>query len=162
MAKSLTSILSQIERLQKEAAAIQLEVVARIRKDIAKYGLTAEQLFGATTTAGAGRAKGGARKTVKAAKAPKYADAAGNTWGGMGKRPEWLRQALAAGQALEEFLVGKTSAAAPAASKPAKARKPKTAPRRKASAAKRAATKPATAAKTRKPRTNPAAPAEAS
>ena len=41
MAKSLSSILSQIERLQKEAANIQSEVISRIRKDIAKYGLTA-------------------------------------------------------------------------------------------------------------------------
>jgi hypothetical protein len=48
MAKSLSSILNQIERLQKEAASIQSEVIDRIRKDISKYGLTPEQLFGDT------------------------------------------------------------------------------------------------------------------
>ena len=168
MAKSLSSILSQIERLQKEAAAIQLEVVARIRKEIAKYGLTAEQLFGAAATTGPSRAKGGSRKTpkaAKAAKAPKYADGTGNTWGGMGKRPDWLREALAAGRALEEFLLEKAGAAVPAASKTSKTSGAKSAPGRKApagrrAAAKRVAAKPATPAKTRKPRAKPAPAAE--
>ena len=137
MAKSLSSILSQIERLQKEAAAIQTEVVARIRKDIEKYGLTAEQLFGNATPAKRGSAKAAAvkpakstkvtkaPKTAKTPKPPKYADGAGNTWGGMGKRPDWLRAALAAGKSLEEFLIGSV---APAATGPAKS------PKRKASA----------------------------
>jgi len=160
VAKSLTSILSQIERLQKEAAAIQLEVVARIRKDIAKYGLTAEQLFGATTATGSGRSKVATRKT---AKAPKYADGAGNTWGGMGKRPDWLRQALAAGKALEDFLVGTTGASVLASSKATKARnvKAKATPRRKGPAAKPVRAKAAAPAKSRKSGTKPAAAAEA-
>lgn len=141
MAKSLSSILSQIERLQKEAAAIQTEVVARIRKDIEKYGLTAEQLFGNATVTKRGSAKAAGAKPAKSTKVtkvakapkaskspkpPKYADGAGNTWGGMGKRPDWLRAALAAGKSLEEFLM---AAAAPAATSPA------TSPKRKASAA---------------------------
>lgn len=136
MAKSISSIMAQIERLQKQAAAIQSEVVKRIQSDIAKYGLTAEQLFGGTPArkstqtpkAPKAKAKGGA------ARAPKYADGAGNIWGGIGKRPEWLRQALDAGKALEEFLVAKAAvpatktrvarkktraAAAPAQPKPA-------------------------------------------
>lgn len=141
MAKSLSSILSQIERLQKEAAAIQTEVVARIRKDIEKYGLTAEQLFGNAAVAKRGSAKAAgaklarstkvtkvakAPKASKSPKPPKYADGAGNTWGGMGKRPDWLRAALAAGKSLEEFLI---AAVAPSATGPAKS------PKRKASAA---------------------------
>lgn len=109
MAKSLASILSQIERLQKEADAIQSDVVARIRKDIEKYGLTAEQLFGAGAAPRRGRVKGmrpaGAAKPAKTTRPPKYADGAGNTWGGMGKRPDWVHQALAAGRSLEEFLI---------------------------------------------------------
>jgi len=137
MAKSLTSILSQIERLQKEAATIQSEVIARIRKDIAKFGLTAEQLFGATGGVKPSRAKAGT-KTAKAAKPPKYADGAGNTWGGMGKRPEWIRQALAAGKALEEFLIAKATAPASA-----KAKAPKAAARKRAKARPAAAPKPA-------------------
>ena len=70
VAKSLSSILSQIERLQKEAAAIQMEVVARIRKDIEKYGLTAEQLFGNATPAKRNSAKAAAAKpAIRAAAA---------------------------------------------------------------------------------------------
>ena len=103
MAKSLSSILNQIERLQKEAASIQSEVVDRIKKEIAKYSLTPEQLFGQSTVRSA--AIGKPKKAASQARAPKFADGAGNTWGGMGKRPEWLRQALEAGKVLEEFLL---------------------------------------------------------
>lgn len=142
MAKSLASILSQIERLQKEAASIQSEVVARIRKDIAKYGLTAEQLFGATGSTKPSRAVRGAQAS-KVVKPPKYADGTGNTWGGMGKRPEWIRQALAAGKALEDFLIEKSSAPSSG-----KAKTPK------AAAAKRVASKPTAA---RKPATKKSA-----
>lgn len=105
MAKSLSSILSQIERLQREAASIQSEVIHRIKKDIAKYGLTAEQLFGQAGTRQARTSKPAKKATP--ARAAKYADGAGNTWGGMGKRPDWLRQALEAGQSLEDFLVAR-------------------------------------------------------
>jgi len=134
MAKSLSSIMTQIERLQKEAASIQSEVVIRIRKEIAKYGLTAEQLFGGAPSRKTSKARG------SASKAAKFADGAGNTWGGRGKRPEWLRQALAAGRTLEEFLVGKPVASAPK----------KRATRKKAQgAAASAAAKPRAAAKKR-------------
>jgi DNA-binding protein H-NS len=86
MAKSLSSILSQIERLQKEAASIQLEVIDRVRREIAKYSLTPEQLFGEPMSRGERAAKP-AKKALKV-RAAKYADGAGNTWGGMGKRPD--------------------------------------------------------------------------
>jgi DNA-binding protein H-NS len=33
----------------------------------------------------------------------KYSDGQGNSWSGVGKRPYWLRDALLAGSALEEF-----------------------------------------------------------
>lgn len=150
VAKSLSSILSQIERLQKEATAIQTEVVARIRKDIEKYGLTAEQLFGNAAAAKRASAKVAAvklAKSTKVAKAPKaskspkppkYADGTGNTWGGMGKRPEWLRTALAAGKSLEEFLIAAAAAGPKATARkraPAKARTAATPkPARKAAA----------------------------
>ncbi|MBB3638984.1 H-NS histone family protein [Variovorax atrisoli] len=35
--------------------------------------------------------------------APKYADQAGNTWHGRGARPQWLKDALAAGKTLADF-----------------------------------------------------------
>jgi len=154
MAKTLSSILNQIERLQKEAASIQSEVIDRIRKEIAKYGLTAEQLFGESS-----RRRGGARSTTNKsdkARAAKYADGTGNTWGGRGKRPDWLRHALDAGRTLEEFLVAGAGGATP---QPAATRK-------RAAKAKGAAASQAAApvkkrltrkSASRKPRAKPAA-----
>jgi DNA-binding protein H-NS len=159
MAKSLSSILSQIERLQKEAAAIQSEVITRIRKDIAKFGLTAEQLFGAASAAKPVRARSSA-KPAKVTKEPKYADGSGNTWGGMGKRPEWLRQALSSGKTLDDFLINKASAPVPKKTRTAKARvKPKAAPVSKPPVKRRALAKPA--ARRKSGSKDAAAPAEA-
>jgi DNA-binding protein H-NS len=136
MAKSLSQIKSQIEKLQKEAEAIRASVVARLRKEMAQHGLTAEDLMGG----GGDVVNNGRRPKSKPsahAKAPKYADGTGNTWGGMGKRPAWIRTALEAGRSLEEFLVG----AAAKVVTPTKSAKPL---RKKAAAAK----KPALARKT--------------
>lgn len=141
MARSIANIMSQIERLQREAAAIQTEVVGRIRKDIEKYGLTPEQLFGKAAPGAKGSGKGGtkaAAKSSKSEKPAKYADGAGHTWGGMGPRPAWLRQALEQGKALEDFLIGAVNAAtsgnaAPKAKATAKAA-PKAAPKTKRAA----------------------------
>ncbi|MFG6428870.1 H-NS family nucleoid-associated regulatory protein [Pelomonas parva] len=118
MAKSLTQIQSQIEKLQKQVDAVRSAAVVRIRKEMAQHGLTADDLFGpaSSTSTGSGRATKGKIKT-KGDRPPKYVDGSGNTWGGMGKRPAWIREALEAGRSLEEFLVG-------AAPKPAKAAKP--------------------------------------
>lgn len=109
MASSYSEIQKKIAALQKEADAVLAKevvgVVERIRVAIAHYGLTPEQLFGKTTTA---------RKTERVAKVLTqkkqgritYSDGLGNTWGGWGKRPTWLRDALAAGRKLEDFQVG--------------------------------------------------------
>jgi len=50
------------------------------------------------------------RRRGRKARTVKFRDASGNTWGGMGKRPQWLRDALAAGRRLEDFLVARDSA----------------------------------------------------
>lgn len=122
MARTLSEIQAEISRLKKEADKIRSaevkEVVGRIRKAIAHYGLTAQDLFGkAAAAAGAaakaaGRGRGAARKgkASRAAKANgpavvRYKDDNGNTWVGRGKRPQWLRDALTAGRKLEEFAV---------------------------------------------------------
>ena len=47
-----------------------------------------------------------AGKGQRRARGAKFRDASGNTWGGMGKRPQWLRDALAAGKRLEDFRIG--------------------------------------------------------
>lgn len=143
MAKSLSSIMSQIERLQKEAAAIQSGVITRIRKEIAQYGLTADQLFGALSSKAA--VKKAAAKGPKRVKSPKYADGAGNTWGGMGKRPVWIHEALAAGKSLEDFLIAKPEAVALGKSKPAKTSAKPKAPAKTVAVAKKRAPKKAAA-----------------
>lgn len=154
MAKSLSQIQSQIQKLQKEAEAIRAAVIGRIRKEMAQHGLTAEDLVAQarSTFVGNGRTKAKAAAT----KAPKYADGSGNTWGGMGKRPAWIREALEAGRALEEFLVG-------AIAKPAKAAKPAKPAGKKAAAAKKTspARKPAAKKATRAAIKKAAAPKKA-
>ena len=115
MAKSLEQIQKQIEALQAKAQALKAKemvgVVARIRDAIKHYALTPAELFGGATRAAA---SGVAKKTRKvrrrkgAAKKPagpvKFRDEAGNTWGGIGKRPNWFKQALASGKTQEDLL----------------------------------------------------------
>lgn len=130
MPKSLKQVLSQIEKLQKEAEALRSKeisgVVARIREAIDHYGLTPEELFGATSaktprrgrkpsaTTGAAKATGGATKAAgkragraarKGAGQPKYHDGAGRTWTGVGKRPTWFKEALESGKKAEDLLI---------------------------------------------------------
>ncbi|HEY8946277.1 MAG TPA: H-NS histone family protein [Polyangiaceae bacterium] len=55
------------------------------------------------------------RESMAAAKAAingpaKYADGKGNSWSGQGRRPKWLKDALAAGNALADFAVGQPKA----------------------------------------------------
>lgn len=115
MAKSYEQIQKQIEALQAEAEKLRRkeidEVIERIRSAIDHYGITAADLgFGAGAKAAKGGRKKpgrkpGAKAATKAATTPAYADGTGNTWGGRGKRPDWLRNALASGRTLEEFKV---------------------------------------------------------
>jgi len=131
MAKSLAKINEQIAKLQKEAHSIQSTVIARIKREIAQHGLTSEHLFGAASNNGATSTaksaskvtKTGSTKTAGAAKPAKYADGQGNTWHGIGKRPQWIHEVLNAGHSLAEFLVGakKASRAATKAAPAAKA-----------------------------------------
>lgn len=122
MAKSLAKIQEQIARLQKEADSIQSTVIARIKREIAQYGLTAEHLFRSTDSTFVGNGNKANAKSRKApsagaAKPAKYADDQGNTWHGIGKRPSWIHDALNAGRTLTDFLVG-AKKAAPAAKAP--------------------------------------------
>ena len=111
MTQSYKQIQKQIETLQRQAEKLRKQeidgVVARIKVAIAHYGLTAEQLgFGATANGVKTKAKAGKATPTRSAK---YSDGQGNSWSGMGKRPYWLRDALAAGRTLEEFATGAVS-----------------------------------------------------
>lgn len=120
MTKTYLQVLKQIEGLKAQAEKLRRTevdgVVTRIREAIEHYGLTAADLglsgSGGTgapkaTRKKPGRKPGRPKKTVgKASKvAPKYRDENGNTWAGRGKRPIWLRDALAGGRKLEDFAI---------------------------------------------------------
>lgn len=126
MAQTYTQIQRQIEALQKQAEKLKSTevagVVERIKEAIAHYDLTPEQLFGASSS-GARKATSSSAKAAgksgraKAASSAAYADGAGNTWGGRGPRPRWLRDALAAGKSLEEFATKVTTSGSTAKAK---------------------------------------------
>jgi len=115
MTKTYAQIVKQIEVLKQDAEKIRRKeiegVVSRIRDAIAVYKLTAEDLgFGGKKTKAAGKTavKALRRRGVKADKAPavvKFRNETGGTWGGRGKRPQWLRDALAGGKTLADFAV---------------------------------------------------------
>jgi DNA-binding protein H-NS len=170
---SLPSLRAQIAKLEQKAETIKRQVVARLQREITAHGLTAEDLFGTQgrggSTVGDGRNANAASKTKAGAKREaKYGDSEGNVWGGMGKRPQWLKERLEAGASLDEFLLvgrpaakgvkksaGKASAEAPAdvtAKRGVKARR--ASPGRKKAAAK-------AASKTRTPRKTAARVADA-
>lgn len=113
-------ILSQIESLKKEAEKQRREEVSEaikaIKKQIAIFGITAEDLQLSTpdsnksarkgkktsnATKGSARRGGGTRRKVP----PKYRDSSGNTWSGRGKQPKWLLAALASGVDLEALRI---------------------------------------------------------
>jgi len=117
MAKSLQQVLNQITKLEKEAATLRAKeaagVIERIREAIAHYELTPADLFGPGTpsrkrasASAAAPKRRAAAKPGKAAAAPaKYSDGAGRTWTGHGKRPNWFKEALAAGKTAEDLLI---------------------------------------------------------
>jgi DNA-binding protein H-NS len=122
MAKTYVQIQAQIRKLQQEADALRAKevtgVIARIQEAIAHYGLTPADLFdkaagpvrrqpAARTAAKRGK-KAATEKAAKPAKAPsrpKYQDDAGHQWSGIGKRPNWFKDALAAGKTADDLLI---------------------------------------------------------
>lgn len=110
MAKTYEQLQRQIEALQAEAAKIRRkeldEVIGRIREAIAFYGITAADLgLEVSPPAGKRRSASGAKAVRKATAGVAFKDDQGRSWGGRGKRPQWLRDALAAGHSLDEFRV---------------------------------------------------------
>lgn len=114
---TLKSLNSQIAALQAQAEVLRKKeigkVIAQARDAIAHYGITAEDLgFGKSPGAAkkaegsvfGARRRGVVKKAAKPVRAPKYADDQGHTWSGMGKRPTWFKNALAAGKTPEELL----------------------------------------------------------
>lgn len=114
MSKTYTEILEQIEALKAEAERLKKQevsgVIDRIKDAIAHYGLTPADLgFTGRRVVGAAKPAKGKRgrkaAAPKAQRSIKFRDANGNTWGGRGPRPAWLRDALTAGKTLQDFAV---------------------------------------------------------
>ena len=101
--QTYAGLQAQIAELQEQAAKIyEAEVqviVAQIREAISHYGLTAQDLGLGGSAAGKAR-----RVSAKSGKQAKYRSPEGQTWGGRGPHPKWLREALAAGHQLSEFI----------------------------------------------------------
>ena len=116
MTKTYAQIVKQIETLKLEAERLRRGevdgVIKRIRDAITFYNLSASDL-GLNLKAKAGADKAAMpfkrrRRKGAAAKTPapvKFSNGLGGTWGGRGKRPTWLREALAAGKQLSDFAV---------------------------------------------------------
>jgi DNA-binding protein H-NS len=113
MTKTYAQYIKQIEVLKADAEKVRRKevqgVIGRIREAIDAYGLTAQDLGfaakGQAKSATAAPAKKRAAKAAKPVAEVKFRNDSGGTWGGRGKRPQWLRDALNAGKTLADFAV---------------------------------------------------------
>ena len=116
---TLASLNAQIAALQAQADVLRkkevAEVIAKVKDAIAHYGLTAADLgfskaagsVGKSPAAVGGKPVKKGRKNAAAkptAKPVKFKDDQGHTWGGIGKRPDWFKAALASGKTPEDLL----------------------------------------------------------
>ena len=99
----LPDILAQKAALEAEVEKVRLEeleqVVAELRQTIETYKITPEQLFPNVVVATKYAARRGIRRP------PKYRNSEGQTWGGAGPRPKWLREAVARGESIEHYAI---------------------------------------------------------
>ena len=113
LAQTYVQIQQQILALQGRAEELRKkeldEVVARIKEAIAVYRIAPEMLYGrGKAVAEKSSASAKSRQSSKASKVTRsvaFRDSNGNVWGGRGPRPAWLREALEAGKALEDFRI---------------------------------------------------------
>lgn len=109
MTKTYVSLQRQIDKLQKEAAAVKASeiggVIDRIKVAISFYGLTAADLFEANPGKNTKKPRIAAAAKPKKTPVIKYSDGAGNTWTGHGKRPGWFKAAIEGGKTAEELTV---------------------------------------------------------
>ena len=94
--EKLAQLEAETKELTAKKNAIRAEVLAELKSDIATFGFTAAELFETPKPA-----------KTKGTKEPKYRDENGNTWAGVGKRPNWLTEAMKSGKSQEDFKVEK-------------------------------------------------------
>jgi DNA-binding protein H-NS len=91
------SLMVQAEQARKAELA---SVVNDIKEKMKTYGITVADLGGVVGK------KAGKVDKVKSVSAPKFRGPKGELWaGGPGRKPEWVRAILAAGQDIEKFRI---------------------------------------------------------
>jgi len=91
-------------RTPQSAKEMQLQLQSLVPKDRqSKIAIVVLDVSGAIPLVG--RIEAFAAGQTSSAVAIKYRDNAGNTWVGRGRRPNWLKAALAGGKALQDFAV---------------------------------------------------------
>ncbi|MBN3777354.1 H-NS histone family protein [Burkholderia sp. Ac-20345] len=109
MSESFEALLQQADELIKRAHEIRAEekpaAIERIKAEIAKYELTAEDL-GLGPSTGNRKEKTTTATTKGTAGKPKYRNPEdGQTWSGHGKRPRWYMEGLNSGKTQDDFLI---------------------------------------------------------
>jgi len=74
-------------------------MVAYLRRRMQEFGISIDDLAAAIAS------------DVAEQKEARYRSATGNTWSGEGEMPQWLKQAISAGQSLEHFQLSPKTAA---------------------------------------------------
>lgn len=151
--KSYKALRAQIAKLEQQAEAMRQTqvkaVVAQLKKTIAEYGLTAEELGLVPGGRGGRRAAKPAATRRAGSGVAKYRDPkTGQTWTGRGRPPAWIAGAKDRDAFLIAAAPAAEAAAAPAA--PRRAKAPKAA--KAAKGPKRAAPRKAAAKKARRAR----------
>lgn len=105
---SYAELKEQMDKLRQEAERARQQelpkVIAAIKNQIEEYEIKPQDLFdmrpvqiAKSPTGGGGRGKG---------REPKYRGPNGQTWvGGPGRKPDWVRDALARGEDLEKYAI---------------------------------------------------------
>ena len=118
--KTYAAMLKQISQMQEQAESLRkkesVAVIKRIREAMAVYGITVEELDPKRAVKPkdvespemkriASRQVVAPRPAAGRSKPVKYRDKQGHTWAGGGSMPTWLRDAVAGGASIEDFLV---------------------------------------------------------
>ena len=104
-----TELDELIARAQRERPGkldeARRSLMAEFEEKAASIGLTPDQLFGQSRSAPEKPKRGKKTEQQSAPVAVKFRSPSGQTWSGRGRKPTWLTQAEAGGQAAEEFRV---------------------------------------------------------
>lgn len=151
---SYSQIKARIAKLEKEAEQVlrkeAVKAIDSIKKIMEKYQLTLADLSAALSEGG-GRGRKPKTAAANGRRAPKVARAApaakyhnpktGETWSGFGRRPAWIRDALAKGKQ-DKFLINGAGERQPEQTTTAKKPRAVAAKKRRATSAAETAAKP--------------------